>query len=319
MKKSLSGYRYIFGPVASRRLGISLGVDLVPSKTCTLDCIYCESGQTTCKTLKRDEYVPIQRVKDELNDFLSNKPRLDFITFSGSGEPTLNIGIQEIIDFLKSNYPQYKVALLTNGTLFHNTAVRNNILKADLVKASFDAGSEKLFFDINRPHKDLNFSEIVNGLVAFRKRYHKQYVIEVFFIPKFNDFSGSLKQIKQILGKINPDQVQLNTLDRPGAISNIGPVDPNFLKKASLYLDNAKIIHYSDPDFDPKRETQQIDDMNSIRILSTLKRRPLTAEDITKVTGFDIEKVYYWLENMIKSEKIEKIYLARGIFYTLKR
>jgi len=314
-KNSSSRYKYIFGPVASRRLGISLGVDLVPSKTCTLDCIYCESGQTTCKTTQRDEYVSVQSVKDELNDLLSDNPKLDFITFSGSGEPTLNSGIGEIIDFLKLDYPKYKVALLTNGTLFHNPHVRKDILEADIVKASMDAGSEKLFFDINRPHQDLNFTQMIDGLVTFRKEYHKEYAVEVFFIPGMNDSSSSLKQISQILGIIKPDTVQLNTLDRPGVVGDLKPVGPSFLEKASLYLDHAQILHYSGLE----TKLQNIDKGYSLRLLSTLKRRPLTAQDISKVSGIGLAEVYRWLEELIKSEKIEKKRLNRGIFYTLKQ
>ena len=313
-KHTPSDYQYIFGPVVSRRLGISLGVDLVPHKTCTLDCIYCESGQTTCKTLQKDEYVSVESVTDELNEVLTGNPRLDFVTLSGSGEPTLHSGIGEIIRFLKLDYPQYKVALLTNGTLFNDPHVRKAILGVDVVKASMDAGSEKHFFHINRPHHGLNFTAIIDGLVAFRKQYHKKYVIEVFFIPDINDSPDSLKQIKRMLGMIHPDSVQLNTLDRPGAVIDLKPVGPSFLQKASLYLEHAQIINYCD------RETmaQSMDKGCSQHILSALRRRPMTAQDVSKMSGITLVDACSQLEELVKKGKIEKTCLNRGTFYVFK-
>ena len=118
-------YSYIFGPVPSRRLGISLGVDLMPHKTCTLDCVYCECGKTTRLTMETKAYVPVDRIIDELSRFLSSYPDLDYITFSGSGEPTLHSGIEEIIHFIKKKFPAYKIALLTNGTLFFEPDIRD--------------------------------------------------------------------------------------------------------------------------------------------------------------------------------------------------
>jgi wyosine [tRNA(Phe)-imidazoG37] synthetase (radical SAM superfamily) len=147
-------YKALFGPVPSRRLGISLGVDLVHHKTCSLNCVYCECGATTHLTTKRKEYVSVDQVKSELVDYLSRNKTIDFITFSGSGEPTLNDGIGDVIHFLKSDYPQYNVALLTNSTLFHQLAVRRQIKDADVVMASLDAASEAQFRQVNRPHPD---------------------------------------------------------------------------------------------------------------------------------------------------------------------
>ena len=313
-KHTPSDYQYVFGPVVSRRLGISRGVDLVPYKTCTLDCIYCESGQTTCKTLQKDEYVSVESVTDELNEVLSGNPQLDFVTLSGSGEPTLHSGIGEIIRFLKLDYPQYNVALLTNGTLFNDPHVRKAIVEVDVVKASMDAGSEKHFFHINRPHQGLDFNAIIDGLVAFRKQYRKQYAIEVFFVPDINDSPDALKQIKRVLGMIHPDSVQLNTLDRPGSFSDLKPVGPSFLQKASLYLEHAQIINYCDRE----TKTQNIDKGYFQRVLSALRRRPMTAEDISNLSGIEIGDAYSQLEELVKNGTIEKTCLNRGTFYVFK-
>ena len=108
---------YVFGPVPSRRLGISLGVDLVPLKTCTLNCIYCECGRTSDLTVTRKNYVPLPEVKKELTDYFANNPKPDYITFSGSGEPTLNSSIGNVLHFIRNRFHDIPVAVLTNGTL----------------------------------------------------------------------------------------------------------------------------------------------------------------------------------------------------------
>ena len=165
-----SGYKYIFGPVPSRRLGISLGVDIIPHKTCSLNCVYCECGRTTNLTTKRGEYTPVELIWEELKDFLSGNPKLDFITFSGSGEPTLHTGIGEIVDFIKADYPQYKLALLTNSTLFSQGNVIEQVIDMDVIIASLDVATEKNFIRINRPYPGLDFklseTNKVSGVVA---------------------------------------------------------------------------------------------------------------------------------------------------------
>ena len=149
-------YKYIFGPVPSRRLGISLGIDLLQEKICTLNCVYCECGSTKVLTTDRHEFVPTKEVLEELKDFLSQYEYPDYITFSGSGEPTLHSGIGEIISFLKEEYPKIPVAVLTNGTLLSDAQVRNELMGADLVIPSIDSANESSFLKINRPQKDLS-------------------------------------------------------------------------------------------------------------------------------------------------------------------
>ncbi len=159
--------KYIFGPVPSRRLGMSLGVDIIPHKTCSLDCVYCECGKTTNLTVKRKEYIPAGEVINELSIYLKDNPKLDYITFSGAGEPLLNDSIDKIIDFIKDNY-DYKTAILTNSSLFYDNSIIDKILRADLIKASLDAATEKIFKKINRPHPMLNLIEIIKGLIFLK-------------------------------------------------------------------------------------------------------------------------------------------------------
>ena len=173
-------YKTLFGPVPSRRLGISLGVDLVPYKTCSLDCIYCECGATTHLTMKRKEYVAVDQVKNELVTYLSRDKKIDYITFSGSGEPTLNEGIGDVVQFLKSDYPRYKVALLTNSTLFDQPEVRRQVKDVDVIMASLDTATEPQFRRVNRPHPKLDLNSIIDGIAAFPENVFRAVVNGVF-------------------------------------------------------------------------------------------------------------------------------------------
>ena len=145
-------YKYLFGPVPSRRLGMSLGIDLVPKKVCTLNCVYCEVGKTTKLTTNRMEYVKYDKIISELNQFMSNNPKIDYITFSGSGEPTLNSKIGEVLAYVKQNYPDVKTAILTCGALLSSPQLRSELLEADVVLPSLDAATQAVFNKINRPN-----------------------------------------------------------------------------------------------------------------------------------------------------------------------
>lgn len=208
-------YRYLFGPVNSRRLGRSLGVDLVPPKVCSLDCVYCESGATTTLTRARGELVPTAAVLAEIDSFLAGAPELDYVTFSGAGEPTLHSGLGLIIAHLKDNYPQYKVALITNGTLFADPAVRRAVTACDLIVPSLDAGSEQAMARINRPAPGLTAAQLIDSLVALRQEYRGQLWLEIFIVPGVNDGAGELALLRAAAARIAPDRIQLNTLDRP--------------------------------------------------------------------------------------------------------
>ena len=312
--KKHPGYKYIFGPVPSRRLGLSLGIDLMPHKTCTLNCVYCECGRTTHLTMKCKEYIPVKLLQEELKDFLSGNPKLDFITFSGSGEPTLHIGIKEIVNFIKKDYPKYKIALLTNSTLFFQPDIRKRITGVDIVIASLDAASEENFKKINRPHPELELHRVIEGLVSLRKEFAKQLWMEVFLVPGINDNKDELNRLKKTLSLIYPDKIQLNTLDRPGAESWIKPVSKKDLLEAASYLTGADIIKI--PDSSPNDGILKKDDRNYL--LSIIKRRPCTAEDISKILNSNLEEIYNHLDALIEKKLIIKKDMPRGTFYTLK-
>jgi wyosine [tRNA(Phe)-imidazoG37] synthetase (radical SAM superfamily) len=303
-------YRHLFGPVLSRRLGLSLGVDLMPHKTCTLDCIYCECGKTTHLTLARKAYVPVDRVQAELSVFLKDRPKLDFITFSGAGEPTLHSGIQQITRFIKSGYPQYKVALLTNGTLFHLEALRSEVAEIDLVIASLDAATEAVFQRMNRPHPGLDLETIKKGLIRLGKEYPGRLWIEVFMTPGVNDSEDELRQIREMISAIQPEKVQLNTLDRPGTENWVRPLDPAGMARVAACIHSIEFI--GSPG---KHRHETVTGNLSQRLLAAIRRRPCTVPDLSNMFGISDVEVLKHLELLMEKNGVKKKEMPRGTFY----
>lgn len=306
-------YKTLFGPVPSRRLGISLGVDLVRHKTCSLDCVYCECGATTHLTTKRNEYVSVARVKKELAAYLSCHKRIDHITFSGSGEPTLNEGIGDVIEFLKSDFPQYKVALLTNSTLFDQAAVRRQVKDADVVMASLDTATDARFKAVNRPHPMLDLSAIIDGIGEFRKMFTGRLLMECFLVNGSNDAMDELHQLKAVLNRIRADGILLNTLDRPGTEAWVQPVEADRLKNISDFLEGAEIVTYRAT---PPETAVGHEDLLE-RLVSTIRRRPYTAQDVSRIMGLDVETVQHALEQLVASGRFVVKRMNRGRFYTV--
>lgn len=233
---------FIYGPCRSRRLGISLGVDLIPHKTCSLDCLYCECGQTTLLTQERREYLPTTKIMSALSRILQYEPALDYITFAGSGEPTLHQEIGQIIRFLKENYPGYPVAVITNATLLQDPQVIDDIRQADLIIPSLDAVSQTVFEKINRPVAGLTSAGIIQGIKALRQSFSGRLWLEIFIIPGLNDTDDELDLFRQVLSTIAFDKVQLNKLDRPGAVDWIKTASPQRLQQIAAYLGQGEII-----------------------------------------------------------------------------
>lgn len=234
--------KHVFGPVSSRRLGRSLGIDIVPYKLCSLNCVYCECGSTTALTTAVREYAPASEVCAEIDLALSESPELDVITFSGSGEPTLNSSIGTIINHIKTRYPQYKVAVLTNATLMNIDSVRRGILSADMIFPSLDAVSEKVFNSIMKPAAGVRPSEIIQGLVKLRSEYKGRICLEIFIVPGFNDTADELELLRNAALRINPDEVHLNRLDRPGSESWVQPVSDERMNEIALYFKPMRVM-----------------------------------------------------------------------------
>jgi len=275
-------YTYLFGPVPSRRLGRSLGVDIIPMKTCTLDCVYCQLGKTREKRLERKIYVPVDAVLTELKAVIKAGLEADYITISGSGEPTLNSQLGILMEEIKKN-TDIPVAILTNGTLFTDPAVRADCLRADLVLPSLDAGDEETFQKINRPHKNLSFDSIVEGLITFREEFAGQIWLEVFLIEDFNTDIEQIRKMKTLIDKLRPDKIQLNTIARPTAEQFIKPAGREKLQWIAGQLGpNAEVISA----VEQGRHIHSFA-ISAETVLAMLKRRPCSLDDICSGLGLD--------------------------------
>ncbi|NOX33583.1 MAG: radical SAM protein [Deltaproteobacteria bacterium] len=310
-------YKHIFGPVPSRRLGISLGVDLVTHKICSLDCIYCECGKTTMLTASRKEYVRLKDVKKELDHFWRYNPDPDYITFSGSGEPSLNSGLGEVIDYIKEKKSGIKVAVLTNSTLFSQKQVRKALLKADLLVPSLDAVSKKAFAWINRPGNSIKVNEIVKGLEIFANEYKGKIWLEVFILPGINDSRPDLLLLKDAIQRINPDKIQINTLDRPGTMPDITPATREQLDRVIRILgfQNCEIIAKSCRNVSAGVQREDI----KSAIIETIHRRPCTKKDLLQILCVEKQVIDKYIKRLEKQNKIIGKNRERGVFYqTLK-
>ena len=309
-------YKHLFGPVPSRRLGVSLGVDLVPHKVCSMNCIYCEVGKTTTLTIKRGDYIPLKDLMKELSEYLANEPELDYITFSGAGEPLLHSGIGEIIHYIKTEYPQYKLALITNSTMLCEKKVRNEIKDIDLILPSLDAASELAFRKINRTHPKVKLSEIINGLIEFKKLFSGEMWLEVFLSPGINDTQEELANLKEAIMKISPDQVQLNTLDRPGTQTGLEPISEERMAEIAEFFRPLPVTVIAK--FKSRNKLSSFDVNVESVILETISRRPCTAKDLSEMLGLHINEVNKYISTLLKDDKIVAEEQRRGVFFCAK-
>jgi wyosine [tRNA(Phe)-imidazoG37] synthetase (radical SAM superfamily) len=307
-------YKYLFGPVPSRRLGVSLGVDLIPLKTCSLDCVYCECGRTTRLTTDRKEYLPIDEVVNELEHYLSTNPQLDYITFAGSGEPTLNSRLGDVAGYLKANYPHYELCLLTNGTLFTDPRVRADVARVDLVIPSLDSATEKGFQLINRPQEDLSCAAMIDGLVKLRAEFKGEIRLEIFIVPGINDTPHELAALKKAIEQIKPDRVQLGTLDRPGTESWVEAADSEKMSEISAFLNGAELIG----NFQPRQKIASFKEEHSRNILQTLRRRPCTIKDLEQILDIHPAELQKYVHDLLERGKIEVENEERGAFLKIK-
>lgn len=266
----------VFGPVPSRRLGRSLGVDVTPFKTCPYDCVYCQLGDTTAKRVRRGAWVSVADTMKQLRRGLKSKP--DIITVSGSGEPTLYVGIGKLITAIKRE-TKVPVAVLTNGALLSNPAVRRELLGADVVCPSLDAGDSRTFRRVNRPHAALSFREMVKGLVEFRNEFWGKYWLEVLLLEGITDTKAQVKKIAALARRIRPDRVHLNTVARPPADSSARPVTLKKLRSFAPLFNCPTDVVASPP------KTKGKGTATPKKVLSMLRRRPCTVEDVALGLG----------------------------------
>lgn len=283
----MTDFKYLYGPVPSRRLGLSLGVDIVPLKTCTYNCTYCQLGRTPVTTAERREYVPVDEMIAEVQAWLNGGGTCDYLTVTGSGEPTLHSGIGTVIRRLKE-LTRIPVAVITNGSLLSDPQVRHALKRADLVVPSLDAGSAAVFSRINRPVADVNFDRMVEGLVAFSREYMGELFLEVFLIEGVNTDEAALRDLQAIIARISPTRIQINTAVRPPAESDVVKATDASLKRArELFGPSAEII----VPFARDAETGGARPLSEATVLAMLKRRPCSVEDITVSLSTDREQV----------------------------
>jgi wyosine [tRNA(Phe)-imidazoG37] synthetase (radical SAM superfamily) len=300
----------IFGPVPSRRLGYSLGVDVIPFKVCTLSCVYCELGRTTNLTLKRRPYVSVEKVLRELEVTLKAGQHIDYITFSGSGEPTLNSRLGHMIRDVRK-MTSIPVAVLTNGTTLYVERVREDLMSADVVLPSLDAVSADIFRKINRPHGALNIDKIFEGLVQFRHEYSGKIWLEIMVVKGLNDTPAEIQHLKWSISRIRPDKVQLNTVVRPPAESDARPVSLGTLESMRATLSrNCEII----ADFQATEQKAYRGDVNQA-IQALTARRPVTVEDIAEALGLHRNEILKYIGFMTTEGEIRSWHHQGQIFY----
>lgn len=298
----------VYGPVPSRRLGKSLGVDLVPYKYCTYDCIYCQLGRTTNKTIERHSWVPVSTLLDQIENHLKTQP--DWITLSGSGEPTLYSRIGDLIDKIKDR-TDTPVAVLTNGSLFGSHELRKELYQADLVAPSLDAGNPELQRCINRPHEDIPFDIVVSGLIDFRNEYQGQYWLEVFLLGSITGMLIPIEEMARIAERINPDRIQLNTVVRPPAESFAMPVAKDLLEcYAAAFGDKAEVI----ADL-PGKELHHFTNIDPEEVLDLVSRRPCTLDDISTFLGVHRAEAMKYMEQLAGTGQVRCEYQSRRLFY----
>ena len=264
----------------SRRLGRSYGVDIVPFKVCTLDCVYCQLGKTTDSTIKRKDYGPIEPILAELRETLAEGLEADFITIAGSGEPTLNSRLGELIDGIKK-ITDIPVAILTNGTLLYKEDVRADCSKADVVMPSLDAGDKQTFQKVNRPHRDISIENLISGLCAFRDEFAGRIWLEVFFVEGLNTEDEQIAKIRDAIELIRPDKIQLNTAVRPTAEADIKRLDAEKLQAIAARLGpKCEVV----ADFSLSHHGRGLEN-KAEDVLSILKRRPCSLNDICSGLG----------------------------------
>lgn len=308
------GYSHLFGPVSSRRLGHSLGIDLVPYKVCSFDCVYCEVGRTTCKTTERREFFPPSELEDELARFFSTDTALDFLTLSGSGEPTLSLSLGRVIAFSKSRFPSYPLAVLTNGSLLWDREVQRELLFADVVLPTLCTVDEETFQRIHRPAPGLTIEKIIRGLREFRTVYKGEIWLEVFLIPGVNMDRDHLSALGDEIGRIHPDRVQLNTLDRPGTEAWVRPAGRKELDEAARILGLPCTEPIRPVSFQGPREHVPADPASMV--VEMIQRRPCTVDDIAQATGLHRQEVGKLLRSLSVDPRLQSKREARGIFYS---
>lgn len=301
---------HVYGPVPSRRLGYSLGVDILPPKTCSLDCIYCQLGSTPKKTVQRKAHYEQEEIIAQIQDILNSEKRIDYITFSGSGEPTLNKVLKRLIRDIKK-ITRIPVAVLTNTTLFTEDRVRRDLLEADLVVPSLDAVTQSQFTQVNRPHGSLKIDNIIRGLKVFRREFSGRIWLEIMLVKGINDSPSHIQKLKKVTTQISPDKIHLNTVIRPPAEEAAQPLTPAELEEIREILgESCEIIADFSKEEQPPHETSL-----ESAILATVQRRPITLADMAAFLGKHSDEILEHLNQLMKKNLIKRVQHEGKIYF----
>ena len=296
----------VFGPVYSRRLGLSLGVDLVPPKICSMDCVYCEVGRTTRLTLERGPYVPLEALEEALRRALSER-ECQVVTLTGSGEPTLNSLFAEAVALVRRLW-KGPVAVLTNSTLLSAPDVFEALSGVDYVLASLDAARAESFRRVNRPAPGLSPEAIVEDLSRLRQAMRGELWLETLFVRGINDSAEDLAALKEALSRIRPHRVQLNTVARPPAESWAAPLSYAELSALARELEGEVLVS-------PPRRRGRGEPPSPEEILEYLRRRPAPAEELTAALGGTPEEVSRLLQELVNQGTLRPRNFRGRTFY----
>ncbi|MDP8256971.1 MAG: radical SAM protein [Candidatus Alcyoniella australis] len=307
----------IFGPVPSRRLGMSLGVDVVPWKVCSYDCVYCEVGRTTEHTRQRAEYAPLATIEAELRKYFSDPAAgkgLDYVTFSGSGEPTLNSGIGRLIRLVKQ-LCDVPVAVLTNGSLLDEQSVRDELFAADLVVPSLDAVSQEVFQRVNRPAPGIDAQRVVQGIELFTHSFAGEVWLEILFVKGINDSSDEVERLAQAAAAIAPFKIQLTTVVRPPGFGSAAAVDSDWLRSISArFAGNVEVV----ADFSRAAHPAYSED-RAEQIIKMLRIRPVTIDDLCASLGLHPNEVRKYLDELQRTHGVESNEFEGRLYYTIDK
>jgi len=301
---------YVFGPVHSRRLGLSLGIDPVQDKTCTLDCVYCQLGATATKTLERRVYAPADAVVGEVQQAIATGQPIDYSTFSGTGEPTLNIDLGRMIAGIKA-ITAIPVAVITNSTLLHRKDVRFDLMQADLVIPSVNAVSAQVFARLCRPHAGIDLSAILRGIECFSREYTGRLWIEVMLAAGINDSQDELRALADFLKRLACEKIQINTVTRPPAEKDCAPVSDSVLENArQIFGARAEIIG----SFSGTAGAQPGNDPCA-RILALARSHPCTMDQLCRTLGLERAQAETALRGLLDAGRLETTQHGAQIFY----
>jgi len=304
-------YKHLYGPVPSRRLGRSLGINMVPHKTCCLDCIYCQLGRTTKHTMRVAEYTPAHEIILDLERWMRLDGQADFLTFAGSGEPTLQARLADIMA-LAHEQSDIPIALLTNGALLWTEEGRAAALQADVLMPSLDAATPEVFERINRPCAGLTLDRVVEGLVETVSDFRGQTWLEVMLVRGVNDDEAELEAIAEAAARIGPEQIQVNTVVRPvpgGGAERIG--DEELQRVCELLGPKASVIPSAWEHGAPAGSERSTDE-----VLALVSYRPCTLQDIAHGLDMHPNEALKYVVQLLDQESIRPIERDGQTFYT---